>query len=154
MGFLLVTCPLQCCHCGSYTSKGGQHYGCMQTLPQWGRPNSASILHLAELGYLILLSRSSQNKLKAKQGEFPSGIPLEVIFSLKIQIWTSVRLLTQYPTTSSTNQKDTDLMGGLLNGWELAAGSNPKSGGQWLHVWMDISDEWCPPRVSAGTDTL
>lgn len=37
---------------------------------------------------------------------------------------------------------------------ELAAGSSPESGGQWFHVWMEISDEWCPPGVSAGTDTL
>ena len=37
---------------------------------------------------------------------------------------------------------------------ELAAGSSPESGGQWLSVRMDISDEWCPVGVSAETDTL
>lgn len=82
MSFLLVTCLLQCCHCGSHTSKGEQCYRCTQSLPQWDRPISTSILCLAKLGYLILLSRSSQNKLNAKQGEFPFSIPLEVIFSL------------------------------------------------------------------------
>ena len=25
---------------------------------------------------------------------------------------------------------------------ELAVGLSPESGGQWLHVWMEISDEW------------
>jgi len=37
---------------------------------------------------------------------------------------------------------------------ELAAASGPESGGQWLHVWMEISDEWCPAVVSAATNTL
>ena len=37
---------------------------------------------------------------------------------------------------------------------ELAAESSPESGGQWLNAWMKISDKWCPPRVSAGTDIL
>lgn len=29
---------------------------------------------------------------------------------------------------------------------------SPESGGQWLHVWMEIGNEWCPPRVGAGAD--
>jgi len=38
---------------------------------------------------------------------------------------------------------------------EQAAGSSPESRtGQWLGVWMEISDEWCSPGVSAGIDTL
>jgi len=37
---------------------------------------------------------------------------------------------------------------------ELAAGSCPESGGQWLNVWMEIGDEWCPTGVGARTDTL
>ena len=37
---------------------------------------------------------------------------------------------------------------------ELAAGSSSESGGQWLSVWIEISDEWCSPEVSGGTDTL
>jgi len=37
---------------------------------------------------------------------------------------------------------------------ELAGELNPKSDDQWLNIWMEISDEWCPPMVSAGTDTL
>ena len=37
---------------------------------------------------------------------------------------------------------------------ELAAGSSPDSGDQWLSVWMEAYDEWCTPGVRAGTDTL
>ena len=37
---------------------------------------------------------------------------------------------------------------------ELAAEPTLKSGGQRLSVWMEISDEWCPPGVSAGADAL
>ena len=37
---------------------------------------------------------------------------------------------------------------------ELAAGLSPNSGNQWLSVWMEIDDEWCPPGVGAGADTL
>ena len=37
---------------------------------------------------------------------------------------------------------------------ELAALSSPESGGQWLSVWMDVSNEWCPPEVGAGAGTL
>ena len=33
---------------------------------------------------------------------------------------------------------------------ELAAGSSPKSDGQCLNVWMDISDEWCPSEAGAS----
>jgi len=29
-----------------------------------------------------------------------------------------------------------------------------ESGGHWLSVWMETSDEWCPPGVSGGADTL
>jgi len=36
----------------------------------------------------------------------------------------------------------------------VAALSNPENGGQWLHVWMEISDKQCPPGVGAGADTL
>ena len=37
---------------------------------------------------------------------------------------------------------------------ELAAELSPESGGQWLGVWMEISDELCPTGVGAGTDAL
>ena len=37
---------------------------------------------------------------------------------------------------------------------ELAAGSSPESGGQWLSVWMETGDEWCPPGVSTITNNL
>ena len=37
---------------------------------------------------------------------------------------------------------------------ELAAGSSLESGSQWLNVWMEISDEWCPPGIGAGASTL
>ena len=37
---------------------------------------------------------------------------------------------------------------------ELAAGLSPESGGQWLDVWMEISDKWCLPGVSARADAL
>jgi len=37
---------------------------------------------------------------------------------------------------------------------ELASGLSLESGGQWLDVWMGISDEWCPPVVGAGTNIL
>ena len=37
---------------------------------------------------------------------------------------------------------------------ELAAGSSPESGGQWLNIQMEISDEWCLPWVGVGTNTL
>jgi len=33
---------------------------------------------------------------------------------------------------------------------ELAAGSSPESGGQWLNVWEEISGEWCPLGLGAG----
>jgi len=46
-----------------------------------------------------------------------------------------------------------DLMGELLDE-ELSAGLSPVNGGQWLNVWMGISDEWCPTGVSAGTNIL
>jgi len=36
----------------------------------------------------------------------------------------------------------------------LATGSSPESGGQWLHVQMEINDEWCPTGSGAGADTL
>ena len=35
---------------------------------------------------------------------------------------------------------------------ELDAGLSPESGGQWHNVWMEISDEWCPPEFSVGAD--
>lgn len=51
-------------------------------------------------------------------------------------IWTSVRLLTQYPITSCCpNWKDVNLMGRLMDE-ELDAGSSPKS------VWMETGDKW------------
>jgi len=37
---------------------------------------------------------------------------------------------------------------------ELAAGLSLESGGQWLNVWMEMSDKWCPTGVGAGIDTL
>ena len=37
---------------------------------------------------------------------------------------------------------------------ELAAGSSPESSGQWLSIWMEISDEWCPSGVSSGQPDL
>lgn len=46
-----------------------------------------------------------------------------------------------------------DMMGGIIAN-ELAAGSSPESGGLWLHVWMEIGDDWCPPEVGAGANTL
>ena len=33
-------------------------------------------------------------------------------------------------------------------------GLSPESGGQWLSVWMEISDGWCLLGVSACTNTL
>ena len=36
--------------------------------------------------------------------------------------------------------KDTDSVGGLLNGQRSAAGLSPESGSQWLHVWMAIGE--------------
>jgi len=39
-------------------------------------------------------------------------------------------------------------------GEKLAAGSNPESGGQWLNVWMEIRDKWCPPGVDAGLSDI
>ena len=37
---------------------------------------------------------------------------------------------------------------------ELAAGLNPESGSQWLNVWIEMGDNWCPIEACAGTDTL
>lgn len=37
---------------------------------------------------------------------------------------------------------------------ELAAVSRSESGGQWLHVWMKMSEEWCPLGISAETGTF
>ena len=37
---------------------------------------------------------------------------------------------------------------------ELAEGLSSEGGSQWLNVWMEISDEWCPPGVGAETNTL
>ena len=37
---------------------------------------------------------------------------------------------------------------------ELATGLGSESGGQWLCVWMEISDECCPTGLSAGTNIL
>ena len=37
---------------------------------------------------------------------------------------------------------------------ELVTGLSPESGGQWLSVWMEISDGWCLLGVSACTNTL
>ena len=71
-----------------------------------------------------------------------------------LSIWTSVRPLTWYPTTSfSPNWKDMDLMGELLDE-ELSAGLSPVNGGQWLNVWIEIGDEWSPAGVDAGANTL
>ena len=37
---------------------------------------------------------------------------------------------------------------------EVVVRSYPESGGQWLSVWMEISDEWCPSGVSFGMRAL
>ena len=34
---------------------------------------------------------------------------------------------------------------------ELTVRSYPQSGGQWLNIQVEISDEWCPSLVIAGT---
>ena len=36
---------------------------------------------------------------------------------------------------------------------ELDAGLSPESTGQWLDVQMEISDEWYPTAIGAGTNT-
>ena len=43
-----------------------------------------------------------------------------------------------------------------FDGWaeELPEGLSPESGGQWLHVWMKMSEEWCPLGISAETGTF
>ena len=65
---------------------------------------------------------------------------------LMSSIWTSVRPLTQQPTTSfSSNRKEMDLKGRLTDN-DLAAGFNSESGDQWLHVWMEVNGKWCPPE--------
>ena len=33
---------------------------------------------------------------------------------------------------------------------ESATGSSPESGGQWFHIWMETSDEWCPSGSVLG----
>lgn len=73
-----------------------------------------------------------------------------------LSIKTSVRRMTQYPIMSFfQNWKDMDLMEGLLDGEKkLAAGSSPEIGDQWLHVWVEISDKWCPTGICAWTNTL
>lgn len=81
-------------------------------------------------------------------------------------IWTSVRPLTWSPKHPSL------LIGNifLLIHWcmliyvdmlicwvlhsvdgDLVARSYPESSDQWLNVWMEVSDEWCPSRVCSGT---
>ena len=37
---------------------------------------------------------------------------------------------------------------------ELAAGLSPDSGGQWLNIWMEMGDTWCPPGIGAEAGTL
>jgi len=37
---------------------------------------------------------------------------------------------------------------------ELVVRLYPESGGQWLNIWMEIIDEWCPCGVSTGTSAL
>lgn len=37
---------------------------------------------------------------------------------------------------------------------ELFARLYPKSGGQWLNIWVEISDRWCSSGVSTGTDAF
>ena len=67
---------------------------------------------------------------------------------LMSSIWTSVRPLTQQPTTSfSSNRKEMDLKGRLTDN-DLAAGFNSESGDQWLHVWMEVSG--APQRLVLG----
>lgn len=58
------------------------------------------------------------------------------------------------PVTSfSTNWKNRDLIGRLMDK-ELAARLYPEGEGQWLNIWMEISDKWCLPEVSTGTAAL
>ena len=37
---------------------------------------------------------------------------------------------------------------------ELAVGLSPEGGDQWLDVWMEISDKWCPTGATAESSTL
>lgn len=37
---------------------------------------------------------------------------------------------------------------------ELAIDLSPANDDQWLHVWIEIDDQWHPPEVSTETDTL
>lgn len=37
---------------------------------------------------------------------------------------------------------------------ELAARLYPEGEGQWLNIWMEISDKWYLPEVSTGTAAL
>ena len=46
-----------------------------------------------------------------------------------------------------------------FDGWTVQYTKNwlqdrPESGGQWLSVWMEISEKQHPPEVSAGNDTF
>ena len=33
---------------------------------------------------------------------------------------------------------------------ELAVGSSPESGGEWLSMWVETGDEWCPQGLVLG----
>ena len=64
--------------------------------------------------------------------------------TLMSSISTSARPLTQCRTASfSSNWKDMHLMGGLFDGRKT--GCRIKFRELWLSVWMEISDDWCPP---------
>ena len=45
------------------------------------------------------------------------------------------------PETSSPNWKDMDLVGRLFSGQVISCEIYTQSGGQWLNVWTEISDE-------------
>ena len=37
---------------------------------------------------------------------------------------------------------------------ELVLRLYPESGGQWLNIWMEISDKWCSLGISTGTSAV
>jgi len=39
---------------------------------------------------------------------------------------------------------------GCLMDEELAVGSSPESGGEWLSMWVETGDEWCPQGLVLG----
>ena len=75
--------------------------------------------------------------------------------SLMSSIWPSVRPFTQSPITSfSPNWKDLDLTVQWIRNWWLKMRLYPESGGQWLSIQTEISDEWHPSGVITETCAL